>query len=395
MSGYTSRIGGFYRCSLADRRALLAEHAEVPSSTLAFYAREGGGLDLAVADRMVENVIGVHGLPLGVALNFLVNGRDYVVPMAVEEPSVVAAASNAARMVRASGGFEGEATPAVMTAQVQFDGVPNPESAAAVVEARRAELLALGDASIPRMVERGGGCRDLEVRVLDPASGLVVVHVYVDVGDAMGANMVDTVAEALAPPLYGLLGGSMGLRILSNLCARRMVVVRARVTDAALGGPGVADGIARASRFADLDPYRAVTHNKGLMNGLDAAAVALGQDWRGIEAGAHAWAATQGTYRPLSTWRRTAGGLEGRVELPLAVGTVGGSTRCHAGVRAAFEVVRVPDARTLAVVLASVGLASNLAALRALATEGIQSGHMKLHHRKDEADASPEGAERP
>jgi len=395
VSSYTSRIGGFYRCSLAQRRALLGEHAAVPAETLAFFAREGNGLELTVADKMVENVIGVHGLPLGVALNFMVNGEDYVVPMAVEEPSVVAAASNAARMVRASGGFVGEASASVMTGQVQFDGVPDTAGATAAVMAHRDRLLALGDASIPRMVERGGGCRDLEVRVLDADEGVVVVHVYVDVGDAMGANMVDTVAEALAGPLHELLGGVVGLRILSNLCARRMVVVRARVSDAMLGGAEVAEGIARASRFATLDPYRAATHNKGLMNGIDAAAVALGQDWRGIEAGAHAYAAMQGSYRPLSTWTRVPDGLEGVTELPLAVGTVGGSTQCHAGVRAAFEIVRVPDARTLAVVLASVGLASNLAALRALASEGIQSGHMKLHHRKAEAEAAAEEAPTP
>lgn len=387
MSAYTSRIGGFYRCSVPERRALLARHAAVSPETLAVLAQAGGALDVAVADRMVENVIGVHGLPLGVALNFLVNGVDYVVPMAVEEPSVVAAASNAARMIRASGGFEAEATPAVMTAQVQFDGVPDVGAAARAVHEHRRSLLALGDASIPRMVERGGGCRDLELRVLDAAEGVVVVHVYVDVGDAMGANMVDTVAEALADPLHALMGGTVGLRILSNLCARRMVTVRARVSSEMLGGDAVSDGVARASRFASLDPFRAATHNKGFMNGVDAAAVALGQDWRGIEAGAHAFAAMTGAYRPLSTWARTAEGLEGRVEMPLAVGTVGGSTQCHAGVRAAFEVLRVPDARTLAMVLASVGLASNLAALRALAAEGIQRGHMKLHQRKAEAEA--------
>jgi hydroxymethylglutaryl-CoA reductase len=280
-----------------------------------------------------------------------------------------------------------------MTAQVQFDAVPEPEAAAARVRAERARILMLGDAAIPRMVARGGGCRDLDARVLDAAEGVLVVDVFVDVGDAMGANLVDTVAEALAPALHELVGGTIGLRILSNLPLRRMVQVRADVDAEAVGGAEVADGIARASRFAELDPFRAVTHNKGFMNGLDAAAVALGQDWRSIEAAAHAYAALSGTYRPLSVWKRTARGLAGSAALPLAVGTVGGSTRAHAGVRAAFQLARVASARELAVVLAAVGLASNLAALRALASEGIQKGHMKLHHRKREQHAEPAATE--
>lgn len=384
MNTHTSRLSGFYRDGIEARIEALRARCGVDDETCAFLTR-GGGLAVAVADKMVENVVAVHGLPLGIALNFRVNDEDVVIPMAVEEPSVVAAASNAARMVRESGGFRGEATAAVMTAQVQFDEVPDCDRAAAQVLAHRAQLLALGDASIPRMVERGFGCRDLECRVIDRASGLFVVHVYVDVGDAMGANTVDTVAEALAPALHELAGGCVGLRILSNLTARRTARVECFVSEGALGGADLADGVARASRFADLDPYRAATHNKGFMNGLDAAAVALGQDWRGIEAGAHAWAARDGAYRPLSTWRRVPGGLEGRCELPLAVGTVGGSTQAHEGVRAAFRILRVHRARTLAVVLASVGLASNLAALRALASEGIQRGHMRLHNRKHEA----------
>ncbi len=386
----TSRISGFYKRSVPARLGAL-EAAAVIDAEARGHLASGGGLDVSVADRMSENVIAVHGLPLSVALNFRVDGRDHLVPMAVEEPSVVAAASNAARMVRESGGFTGEADPSIMTAQVQLDGVPDAPGAAARLGAVRQAVLAAGDASIPRMVERGGGCRDLELRVLDEGEGVVVVHVYVDVGDAMGANLVDTVAEAVAPVVGHALGGAVGLRILSNLPARRLVRVRAEVTEAAVGGADVADGIARASRFAELDPYRAVTHNKGFMNGLDAAAVALGQDWRSLEAAAHGWAAIGrhdgGGYRPLSTWRRTASGLAGFAELPLAVGTVGGSTRAHAGVRAAFQLARVGGAAELAILLASVGLASNLAALRALAGEGIQKGHMRLHHRKHQAQA--------
>jgi hydroxymethylglutaryl-CoA reductase len=384
MTNVTSRIPGFYELSLKERVARLCEMGLL-SGTAIDHIAGGGGLDLAAADVMSENVIATHGLPLSIALNFRVNGRDLLLPMVVEEPSVVAAASNAARLVRISGGFVGEADPAVMTAQVQLDDVPDPDGAPARVAAHTRELLALGDASIPGMVSRGAGCRDLETRVLGWGAGdearVVVVHVHVDVGDAMGANVVDTVAEAIAPRLAELLGGTVGLRILTNLPLRRRVRVRAAVSAEAIGGPELADGIARASRFAEIDPFRAVTHNKGIMNGVDAVALALGQDFRSIEAGAHAFAAHNGTYAPLATWRRTADGLEGRLEMPLAVGTVGGSTRAP-GVRAAFEVLAVRSARQLAVAMAAAGLASNLAALRALAGEGIQRGHMRLHRRK-------------
>ncbi len=380
-----SRIRGFYQLPVRDRIDALSRHAALDPEARRWFER-GGGLDLRVADAMSENVIAVHGLPLAVALNFRVNGRDLVVPMSVEEPSVVAAASNAARMVRDSGGFFGDADASVMTAQVQFDEVPDPARAVERVLAEKPRILRGGDASIPRMVERGGGCRDLDAVVLDHDAGVVVVNVHVDVGDAMGANTVDTVAEAVAPVIHAMIGGTIGLRILTNLPMRRRVRVRCDVSAEAVGGAAMADGIARASRFAELDVQRAVTHNKGFMNGLDAAAVALGQDWRSIEAGAHAYVALEGRYRPISTWARTATGLTGRAELPLALGTVGGSTSAHAGVRAAFKLLGVTHAQELAVVLAAAGLASNLAALRALSGEGIQKGHMKLHARTAEAE---------
>jgi len=376
----SSRIAGFHKRPLEER---MTWAARLVSEASARHLRDGGGLPTHVADRMSENVIGTHGLPLAVAMNFRVNQRDVFVPMAVEEPSVVAAASNAARMVRVSGGFSGAATPPMMTAQVQFDAVPSPIQAQALLLTHRDALLAAGDAAVPNLVARGGGCRDLEVRVLDEQEGLLVIHVYVDVGDAMGANLVDSVAEAVAPVAHGYIGGEVGLRILSNLPLRRMVKVTAQVSADAVGGEALADGIARASRFAEKDPFRAVTHNKGVMNGIDAVAVALGQDWRSIEAGAHAYAALSGQYRPLAVWRRTEDGLCGTLEMPLAAATVGGSTRAHQGVCAAFELVRVADAGALAIVMASAGLASNLAALRALAGEGIQEGHMRLHRRKE------------
>ena len=251
----------------------------------------------------------------------------------------------------------------------------------------------MGDRAIGSVVARGGGCRDVSVRVLDEALGVVVVHIDVDVGDVMGANVVDTVAEAVAPMVRDCLGGRMGLRILTNLPLRRMVCVRASIGEAALGGPGVVDGIARASRFAELDPFRAITHNKGIMNGIDAVALALGQDWRAIEAAAHGYAALNGRYAPLAVWRQGDGGLEGFIEMPLPAAMFGGSTRVHAGVRAAFELLAPKSAGELAVVMASAGLATNLAALRALATEGIQEGHMRLHRRKQQSETVDETGE--
>lgn len=388
----SSRISGFYEKNIRDRVKELSRACELDAETRAFF-EGGGGLDVETADRMTENVVAAHGLPFSIALNFTVNGRDFILPMAVEEPSVVAAASNAARMIRASGGFTGEADASVMTAQIQLDDVPDAEQARLSLLERRGELLATGDAAIPRLVARGGGCRDLEVRVLDGEAGVLVCDVFIDVGDAMGANVVDTVAEAVAPSVQRITRGRMGLRILSNLPLRRMVRVRAEVSAEAVGGEAMVEGIVRGSRFADLDPLRAVTHNKGFMNGLDAVAVALGQDWRSIEAAAHAYASLSGRYRPISRWSLGSnGGLVGEAELPLAVGTVGGSTRAHGAVKAAFALIDVESSQELSIVLAAAGLASNLAALRALAGEGIQKGHMRLHRRKLEA-AAGEGSE--
>jgi hydroxymethylglutaryl-CoA reductase len=383
----SSRISGFYRHSPAARLSKLREMGAIDDAATDHLAR-GGSIDIALADRLSENVVATHALPLGLGLNFLINGRDVLVPMATEEPSVVAAASNAARMTRSSGGFVGEADAPIMTAQIQLDDVPDPHTAAARILEAKVRLSAMGDEAIPGMVRRGGGVRELDVRVLDESLGILVVHVHVDVGDCMGANTVDSVAEAMAPGVLEIAGGTMGLRILTNLSLRRLVRVRVAVRDEDVGGPELAMGIMRASRFAELDVFRAVTHNKGFMNGVDAAALALGQDFRAIEAGAHAFAAMSGTYRPLSTWKRTADGLLGRAELPLAVGTVGGLSQAHPGVRAAFEMTRVTTSGELAIVLASVGLASNLAALKALAGEGIQRGHMRLHDRKQVLEAN-------
>lgn len=383
----SSRISKFYEVPPSQRLSKLHDLGALDAAAREHWAN-GGGIDVSLADHLSENVISTHALPLGLGLNFLINGRDVLVPMATEEPSVVAAASNAARMTRPMGGFDGEADPPIMTAQIQLDDVEDLPSAAARILEAKERLFAMGDEAIPRMVARGGGVRDLEVRIVDEALGLLVVHVHVDVGDCMGANTVDSVAEAMAPAIVDLTGGTMGLRILTNLPMRRRVRVRVNVRDEDVGGTDLALGIMRASRFAELDVYRAVTHNKGFMNGVDAVALALGQDFRAIEAGAHAFASISGTYRPLSTWKRTSDGLVGQAELPLAVGTVGGLSQAHPGVRAAFDLLGVSTGAELGIVMASVGLASNLAALRALAGEGIQRGHMRLHDRKRVLEAA-------
>jgi len=379
MADRTSRISGFYRLPVERRRALLGlarEELDILAT---------GGLDVDTADHMIENVLGVFALPFAVALNFRVNDRDHIVPMVIEEPSVVAAASNAARLARAGGGFHVDLDPPVMVAQVQLVDVPDPDAAAERIDAARADILALAATELAGLCARGGGPHGLACRVLsrpgDPDGGMLVVHVEIDCRDAMGANLVNRVAEAVAGRLAALARGRAGLRILTNLSDRRCARVRTRVPVDALGGADVADGIAAASRFAELDPYRAATHNKGIMNGVDAVLVATGNDWRGVEAGAHAFAARTGRYLPLATWRRAGDALDGRLELPMAVGTVGGALRCHAGARLALELSGATSAAELGALAAAAGLASNLAALRALATEGIQRGHMSLHHR--------------
>ncbi|HLU65325.1 MAG TPA: hydroxymethylglutaryl-CoA reductase, degradative [Kofleriaceae bacterium] len=384
----SSRIPGFYRLSVAERRRRLAELCRLDPSDLA--PLDSGGIDQATADGMIENAIGRFALPLGVALNMRVDDTDYLVPMAIEEPSVVAAASNAARMVRCGGGFYAEVSPPVMIGQVQLTDLADPDRAVAALAAAEADILSRARALVPGLVARGGGPVGPEARVLSragsPDGGMVVVHLLVDCRDAMGANLVNSIAEGIAEPIARVAGGRVGLRILSNLAVHRTVTVRAEVPEAALAGDDLdgaraADAIAAASRFAELDPYRAATHNKGIMNGLDAVLIATGQDWRGAEAGAHAYAAQGGQYRPLCTWRRAAVGLTGELTLPLAVGTVGGALHVHAGARLALAMLAVGSAQELAAVAAATGMASNLAALRALGGAGIQRGHMALHAR--------------
>ena len=399
----TSRLAGFYDLPLAARRRQVADASALGEASLQALSGEAG-LKPEQADHMIENVIGVFGLPLGIAVNFVVNGRDVLIPMAIEEPSVVAGASFMAKLAREGGGFRAETTPPEMIAQMQVLDVPNLESARQALESAKAAILAEADAVDPVIRNLGGGARDLVVRILPQTTvgPMLVVHLVYDTRDAMGANAANTAAEQLAPRIEALTGGRVHLRILTNLADRRLARATCRIPLAALafgefGGERVRDGVIEAWALAEADPYRAATHNKGIMNGVDAVVIATGNDWRAVEAGAHAYAARSGRYTSLSRWSVADGGdLEGWLEMPMAVGIVGGATRVHPAARAALELMAVRSARDLAEIIVSVGLAQNLAALRALATEGIQRGHMGLHARQVAmaAGASGEGIER-
>ncbi len=399
----SSRLSGFFKLDIAERRAAVSRVTEIDAE--AFTAIDTGALGLENADNLIENVVGTHELPFAIATNFVINGRDFLVPMVVEEASVVAAASNAAKMIRAGGGFIAHADPPWMIAQIQLarrgdEGYPAHEAAERINRERDA-LLALADRAHPRLVARGGGSRELEVRVL--ADDMLVVHAIVDCRDAMGANLINTVAEALAQPIESITGWTAGLRILSNLADRRCSHVSARVPPEALrsnlcsdswSAEDVVDRVVAASRFAELDPYRAATHNKGIMNGVDAVILATGNDWRAVEAAAHAYAARSGRYAPLAVWRKGEDGwLEGRMSMPTAVGMVGGATKVHPAARLALELLDCRSSAELGEVIVAAGLASNLAALRALATEGIQRGHMSLHARSIAMGAGATGEE--
>jgi hydroxymethylglutaryl-CoA reductase len=407
----TSRLSGFYHRPLAERVALVAAWAGLSAAEVAVLQE---GMATAQAEKMIENVVGRYDLPLGIGVNFLVNDRDYLIPMVVEEPSVVAAVSFAAKLARLGGGFRTGSTPPVMIAQVQLLDVPDFAAATQAILAAKPELLARADTS-PTIARLGGGPVDLEVRFLEttPTVPMLVVHLLFDVRDAMGANAVNTAAEAIAPALEALSGGRALLRILSNLSDRRRAWAEAAIPAAAFDaadqpGAAVVAAVADANALAVADPYRAATHNKGILNGVDAVALATGNDWRAVEAGAHAYAARSGQYRALTDWHVVeeravlawslpdtahAPLLYGRLELPLAVGIVGGATRSHPVARVALKIMGVNSARELAEVMAAVGLAQNLAALRALATDGIQRGHMALHARQVAIAAGAQGAE--
>ena len=389
-----SRIPGFYRKSLAERLDLLVERGVLDEQDAALLRGRNAGLDPEMANQMIENTIGVLELPLGLGLNFRINDCDYLVPMAVEEPSIIAAVSHVAKIVRQSGGFEAECEGSTMIGQIQVVGCDDWEAAREAVEEARPELMEAADAMHPKMVDRGGGVRDIEVRSIDDGDyrRMMVVHVLIDTCDAMGANLVNTVAEGLAPMIEELTGGQVFLRILSNLADRRRVNARCRIPVEDLdwksySGREVAEGIELASEFASADPYRAATHNKGIMNGIGAVGVATGNDWRALEAGAHAYCARDGNYGPMATWRVDGDELVGELELPMAVGTVGGPIRLHPTVQLAHKILDVDGADELAEVMGAVGLAQNMGALKALATEGIQNGHMSLHARSVAATA--------
>jgi len=398
MAARTSRIPGFYNLPVSERTQRLAEAGGLDAASLV--ALSGvSGLERNLADHMIENVVGTYSLPLGIGLNFVVNGREVLVPMVIEEPSVVAGASYMAKLARAAGGFRASADAPEMIGQMQLLDIADLDTAAEAISDAKDDLLSEVASIDPVLVKLGGGPHDLEIRRIEesPIGPFLVLHLIYDVRDAMGANAVNTACERLAPRIEALTGGRVHLRILSNLADRRLA--RAECTiflgELAFGefsAEQVRDGIIEAWAFAVADPYRAATHNKGIMNGIDSVVIATGNDWRAVEAGAHAYAARSGRYSSLSNWGKDAkGNLVGSLELPMAVGIVGGATKVHPGAQAALKLMGVTTAAELAENIVSVGLAQNLAALRALATEGIQRGHMSLHARQVAIAAGAQG----
>ncbi|MDI6883664.1 MAG: hydroxymethylglutaryl-CoA reductase, degradative [Hadesarchaea archaeon] len=388
----TSDVSGFYKLSPEERLKFVQDFAGL-SDEEAGLLRKTGALELEQANRMIENVIGTTELPVGVATNFLINGKDYLIPMAIEEPSVVAAASNAAKMARPRGGFYTESTPPVMIGQIQLVDVKNPLEAREKIIAAKEQILIKANEQDPVLVKLGGGAVDLDMRVISTSLGpMTIIHLLVDVRDAMGANVINTMCEAVAPLIEELTGGRVFLRIVSNLAVYRLARAKAVFSSEALGGEEVVDGVLQAYAFAAADPYRCATHNKGVMNGVIAVGLATMNDTRALEAGAHAYAAMGGAYQPLTHWARTVDGdLAGSIELPVAVGVIGGATAVHPVAKVCRKILGVQTAREMGEIMAAVGLAQNLAAMRALATEGIQFGHMKLHARNIAATAGAEG----
>lgn len=399
MGTKNSRIAGFYQLSPQQRLQEVKSFDGLNETDLAMLRGGNGVLSVARADKMIENVVGTFELPLGIATNFQINGRDKLIPMVVEEPSIVAGASFAAKLARTGGGFRTSSTRSLMIGQVQLVDVPDTEAARRAILAQRDDILTLANAQSTSLVKLGGGAEDVEVHLFaeSPTGPMLIVHLVVDCLDAMGANAINSMAEAVAPMLERISGGRAYLRILSNLTDRRLAKASVVLTPAALerpdmSGEDVIQGMMHAYAFAAVDPYRATTHNKGILNGIDPVLIATGQDWRAVEAGAHAYASRSGRYSSLSTWHRDdQGNLVGELELPLAVGIVGGATKVHPAARTALKLLDVHTARELAEVCACAGLASNIAAMRALATEGIQQGHMALHARQIAMSAGANG----
>ena len=395
-----SRLPNFRALCPAERVAHIARIANLTEQETALITTPGA-LGVELANGMIENVIGTFELPFGVAGNFQVNGRDVLVPMVVEEPSVVAAASFMAKLVRECGGFETSSTEPLMRAQVQVLGITDPYGARQALLRHRDEILAVANSRDKVLIELGGGCRDIEVHVFPdtPRGAMIVMHLIVDVRDAMGANTVNTMAESVSPLVEKLTGGSVRLRILSNLADLRLARARVRITPETLAtkersGAEIIEGVLDAYTFAAIDPYRAATHNKGIMNGIDPVVVATGNDWRAVEAGAHAYACRSGRYTSLTHWEKDrSGALVGTIEMPMPLGLVGGATKTHPLARLSLKIMAVTSAQELGEIAVAVGLAQNVGALRALATEGIQRGHMALHARNIALVAGATGQE--
>lgn len=390
-----SRLSGFYKLSVPERRAMLAELAGLSEEQVQAWA--DAELDEGTADRMIENVIGRYSLPIGVATNFIIDGEHYVIPFVVEEASVVAAASNMAKRCQKNGGFTSNNTDPVMIGQIQVVGCEDPVASREAILASKEELIQSCNDVDPILVKFGGGCKDVEARIIETDSGpMIIVHILVDCRDAMGANAVNTMAETIAPRIESISGGTVILRIISNLAVHRLARVSATFTpeemsdsgDDAARGAEVIEGVLQAYHFAAADPFRATTHNKGIMNAISPIAIACGQDWRAVESGAHSYAAHERTYGSMTHWEKDSNGnLVGSIEIPMAVGLVGGAIRIHPGAQANVALLGINSADDLAKVMAAAGLAQNLGALRALATVGIQAGHMKLHLRNMIASA--------
>jgi len=387
----TSRISGFYKLGVDKRLETVRDFAGLNEEEVKVLGDTGSLGE--IANRMIENVVGAMPLPMGIAVNFMINDKDYLIPMAIEEPSVVAAASNAAKMAREKGGFQTSSTEPIMVGQIQLTDVSDPSSAKFTIIANKRRILDIANENHPTLVNLGGGAKDLEVTVIDTVAGpMVIVHLLANVKDAMGANAVNTMAEAVAPFIEQLTGGKVNLRIISNLATYRLARARAVFAKDAIGGEEAVDGIVSAYLFARSDPYRCATHNKGIMNGIDAVVIATGNDFRAIEAGAHSYACITGKYLPLTRWEKNRDhDLVGTIELPLAVGIVGGATTVHPTAKTNLKILGVKTANELAEIIAAVGLAQNFAALHALATEGIQRGHMSLHARNVAIAAGAKG----
>ena len=399
MSEHTSRLPGFYKRSIEERASILQDRAQLTDTEIDVLLH-GAGLSATQADHMIENTVGLYSLPLGIATNFLINGRDRLIPMVIEEPSVVAAMSNAARLFREGGGFQTSSDAPIMIGQLQVLDLQNVFAATEKIAANKERLLAEVNSIGGSIIKRGGGARDIQTRPFPetPIGPMLVVHLLMDVRDAMGANAINTAAEHIAPLVEEITGGRVNLRILSNLTDQRkaraegMIPATALATES-MAGEDVARAVVEAGIFAEIDPYRAATHNKGIMNGVDAVIIATGNDWRAIEAGAHAYAARSGHYTSLSHyWQDENGNLHGELEMPLSVGIVGGATRVHPAAQVALKILGVSSAQELAEICAAAGLAQNFAALRALASEGIQRGHMRMHAKQIalSAGAAPE-----